>query len=101
MAVTAKVLDRFRFGNGWLNTIKLDIDGYDAAGETLRASELGMGDVHAGMVQPADGYVFYYDRANEKVFAYSQTAAAADGDPLESVKDDNLKVTTYMFVIGR
>lgn len=58
-----------------------------AAGEALTPEDFGLTEVLFAVAEPKGGYVFRYDRANEKLLAYrADYDAVADG-PLVAVPD--------------
>lgn len=59
---------------------------YPTGGEALVANTLGMLDFHFVLIEPKAGYVFTFDRTNNKVMAY-WTSNTADGEAMVEVTD--------------
>ena len=100
MSATAKVLQRYKFGNGWMNLIELKIDesDYSSGGEELDEDTIGLNVLHNIAIQPVDGYVFEYDYDNSKV-----KAMVGGGDTnvgKELAENASIDITTYATVLG-
>lgn len=73
-----------------------------AAGEALTPAELGFASIDFILFESVGGYVFKYDRTNQKVLAYYGDYDPAAAGPLTAVPDttDIDAVTVRALVIG-
>lgn len=76
---------------------------YPTGGESLTASDLGLGSVVFVLAEPKAGYVFAYDYTNQKLLAYrGDNDAGADGPLVEVANGVNLSAVTgvRIFALG-
>lgn len=70
-------------------------DSYPTGGEALTPATLGLSDVVFALVEPAAGYSFEYDHANDKVIArYADYNAAGDGALIQVPDTTDLSAVT-------
>jgi hypothetical protein len=79
MAVSVAVVDIAIVGDLKITFTDVTFDAaYASGGEPLTHEDLGVVPLFV-LGEPTDGYVFEYDKVNEKMIAYEQTDPAAGG----------------------
>lgn len=88
MSLTVSNIEPAVFGNRRVVFADIDFDSsYPAGGEDLTLATMGLKSVDFVQIENNSGYIFEYDRTNEKLKAFTPTAAQA------AVTTDELTIT--------
>ena len=101
MGLTIGTLEHHSLGTLTAVSTTITFDSsYASSGEELLPKSLGLGQlVFLAIIQCEDGYVFKWDKANNKVLVYESSATNI---PLTEVGADNLSsVVCDIFAVGR
>lgn len=101
MGLTIGTLEHHSLGTLTAVSTTITFDSsYENNGEELLPKALGLGSlVFLAIIQCEDGYVFKWDRANNKILVYESSATNI---PLTQIGADNLSaVVCDIFAIGR
>lgn len=86
MGLTVSNLNPGVAGNKRRNTLDITFDSsYPTGGESLTPAALGLVSVDIVLATGTGGYVFKYDKANQKLLAYTGGSQVSDTTDLSSV----------------
>ena len=106
MALTTNIRARTQWEDFYVRLVEVDFDSsYPTGGEALTDTNCGLNDDNLYVFPfPADGYLFEYDRANQKLKAfYFDYNNASDGAAIEVPDTTNLSTVTgaLLLAIGK
>ncbi len=101
MALTLARVKEAVIGDLKLRIFDVTFDSSHASGgESLTADDLGVDPVFV-IAEPTDGYVFEYDKGNEKLMAFfADYDAGADGALIAATSENMATVVARLLAIG-